>query len=391
MRQLLLFLLPLVLMLSAVAAQNISQATIKIVAVPANTLPQDKLYAASNLNRWNPKDPTFQFVRSGNNYVLSLTRPVGTTMLYKITKGSWDYVEKSKDQYEIDNRCLQFTRNNQTVIIKVANWRTPHKQPRKFTISGDIYLQKDFKMPQLGRQRNLRIYLPPDYHSSARRYPVLYFQDGQNIFDDATSFVGEWQVDETLERLFRQGKTTGVIVVAIDHAGEKRYDEYSPWPNPNRGGGQGDCYSRFLVETLKPFIDSNYRTRPTREFTAIAGSDMGAFISLYTAWKYPQVFAKVAAFSPCFWFAKKPLLAFLKGQRQSLPLQIYIDVGSREGINRQQTLMYPRDAQEIVAVLLHQGIARQNIRFVQDFGAGHHEKDWSRRFPDAFLWLFSAQ
>ena len=150
-----------------------------------------------------------------------------------------------------------------------------------------------FAMPQLGRTRRV----------------WLYLQNGQNVFDRLTAFAGEWGVDETLNQLAASGQEpTGCIVVAIDN-GPNRLDEYSPWNNPAYGGGQGDLYVDFLVQTLKPYIDATYRTLPGRENTGVAGSSMSALITTYAALREPAVFGKVGVFSPAYWFAHPPFFA----------------------------------------------------------------------------------
>jgi len=189
-----------------------------------------------------------------------------------------------------------------TYEFKVYHWRDYVEETGlgTHTIVGNIITFK-MKIPQLdNRERRIWVYLPPDYNQSNRRYPVLYMHDGQNLFDQATSFAGEWQVDETLERLFKE-KGFAIIVVGIDNGGERRIDEYSPWVNSEYGrGGEGDAYVRFIVETLKPYIDSKYRTLPNE--TGIMGSSLGGLISIYAGFKYPEVFKYVGAMSPAFWF-----------------------------------------------------------------------------------------
>src|SRR5690606_36165183 len=144
--------------------------------------------------------------------------------------------------------------------------------------------------------------LPPDYETSAKYYPVLYMHDGQNLFDVRTSFSGEWKVDEHLDSLFLLGDP-GCIVVGIDNGGTNRINEYSPWVNPQYGGGQGDQYIEFLIETLKPYIDQNYRTLPDAEHTGIMGSSMGGLISYYGGLTNQNVFGRIGAFSSSFWFS----------------------------------------------------------------------------------------
>src|SRR3712207_4115220 len=132
-------------------------------------------------------------------------------------------------------------------------------------------LDTAFAMPQLGRTRRVWIYLPPDYATSSKRYPVLYMHDGQNVFDAATSYAGEWGVDEALDSLHAAGDH-GAIVVAVDNGHQQRMNEYSPWKHPQAGGGEGDGYVDFLALTLKPYVDARYRTRPDAASTGIMGS-----------------------------------------------------------------------------------------------------------------------
>ena len=176
-------------------------------------------------------------------------------------------------------------------------------------------LDTAFFMPQLGRHRRVWLYLPTDYaRQPRRRYPVLYLHDGQNVFDAATAYAGEWGVDETLNRLRASGQDpTGCIVVAVDNGGRYRGDEYIPWANPRlKIGGQGAAYVDFLTFTLKPYIDQHYRTRPDAAHTGIAGSSLGGLISVYAALRYPAVFGCVGAFSPAFWVCNDSLRAYVR-------------------------------------------------------------------------------
>jgi metallo-beta-lactamase class B len=148
-------------------------------------------------------------------------------------------------------------------------------QARASTATASVsILDTAFAMPQLERTRRIWLYLPPGYAASTRRYPVLYMHDGQNLFDAATSFAGEWGVDETLDSLHALGDP-GVIVVGIDNGRMKRMDEYTPWHNTRYGGGEGDAYVDFLTQTLKPYVDAHYRTLAERVHTGVAGSSMG--------------------------------------------------------------------------------------------------------------------
>ena len=161
-------------------------------------------------------------------------------------------------------------------------------------------LPTPFLIPGLNRERTVRIYLPPGYEQGTRRYPVLYMHDGQNLFDDATAYAGEWGIDETLNELAKS-RGLELIVVGIDNGGAERIHELNAWDNPQFGKGEGEQYTAFIVEVLKPWIDQHYRTRPDRRHTAIMGSSMGGLISSYAISRYPQVFGKAGIFSPAYW------------------------------------------------------------------------------------------
>lgn len=180
-------------------------------------------------------------------------------------------------------------------------------QERKSTATSTVQIMDTaFQMQKLGRTRRIWIRLPRDYDHSRRQYPVLYMHDGQNLFDRATSYAGEWGVDEALDSL-GIGKND-LIVVGIDNGSEKRLSEYSPYDFRIQGSteikGEGTIYAHFLVNELKPYIDKHYRTKRGRKFTFMAGSSMGGLISFYTALQYPKTFGRIGVFSPSFWISK---------------------------------------------------------------------------------------
>jgi predicted alpha/beta superfamily hydrolase len=156
----------------------------------------------------------------------------------------------------------------------------PPDDGRDHTVTGHVLVLESLESPQLGNRRDIYVYLPRTYAESDRRFPVMYMQDGQNLFDRATSFGEEWGVDQILESA-APGRTEA-IVVGIANTGDTRCDEYSPFRDPKLGGGAGDRYLAFLTDTVKPAVDSRFRTLPGREATGIAGSSMGGLISLYT-------------------------------------------------------------------------------------------------------------
>src|SRR4051812_7718100 len=178
------------------------------------------------------------------------------------------------------------------------------------TIVGTVRVLEQVASPELGNQRDILVYLPSGYDDDQQRYPVLYMHDGQNLFDEATSYTREWQVDETMEALSRAGYPA--IVVGIPNLGEQRIEEYSPFDDPKHGKGKGQAYLGFIVETLKPLIDQQFRTLPDRLHTGIMGSSMGGLISLYAFFQHHEIFGFAGVMSPSLWFAGRAIFDLLR-------------------------------------------------------------------------------
>lgn len=232
--------------------------------------------------------------------------------------------------------------------------------------------------PQLGGARKIWLYLPENYKVSKKKFPVIYMHDAQNLFDKSTSFSGEWQVDETLDSLKAQ-----VIVVGIEHGNEKRIDELTPYPNAKYGGGKADTYLDFIVNTLKPHIDQNYRTKPDVKNTAIFGSSLGGLVSFYAVLKYPKTFGTAGVFSPSFWYTDdiyklmenapktKAKIYFLAGDSESKDDDVVGDVKKMEHL---------LDANRCACLKLSKTVIVK--------GGQHNEKLWRESFAKAYLWLF---
>lgn len=231
--------------------------------------------------------------------------------------------------------------------------------------------------PQLKTERKIWLYLPQDYKTSKKRYPVIYAHDGQNLFDAQTSFVGEWNIDEKLDSLRAR-----VIVVGIENGGDKRLAELTPYPNEKYGGGQADAYLDFIVHTLKPRLDAAYRTRPEAKNTLLMGSSLGGLVSFYALLKYPNVFGKAAVFSPAFWFNRKPLLELMQ-QTRGFDGKVYFLCGDSEGdedmIRDLNTVEHWINTQRCSCKMLNKKVIVK--------GGQHHEKLWRDGFVKAYLWL----
>lgn len=235
-------------------------------------------------------------------------------------------------------------------------------------------------LPALQRARTLRVYLPPSYASRReRRYPVIYLHDAQNLFDDATSYAGEWGIDETLDAL---AKSTGfeAIAIGLDHGDERRLNELSAWPHAQFGAGDNDKYLSDLVDVIKPFVDANWRTLPGREHTAIAGSSFGGLASHYALLRRPDVFSKAGVFSPSYWVSEQ---AFMQAGNVALPAdtRVYFTVGGKEG---EDTVA---NAQRMLGVLRGRGLGERATLSLEP-AFEHNEAAWRAEFPRAVRFLF---
>ena len=260
-------------------------------------------------------------------------------------------------------------------------------------VHGDVRVLKKVASVELGNARDLLVYLPPSYATENRTYPTLYMQDGQNLFDETTSFAGEWRVDEALESAAQQG--VEAIVVGIPNAGVERLAEYSPFTDARFGGGRAAAYVRFVVDTVKPIVDESFRTTSQPELTAMAGSSMGGLVSLYAFFERPDVFGLVAAMSPSVGFVKAALVQYLES-RPFRGGRIYLDVGTAEGgpQRRDPLELRPGSSAYVTAVrsvrdlLIGKGYALgKDLLYVEDDGAVHNENAWARRFPNALAFL----
>lgn len=365
-----------------------AQMTITITA-PSYTPILDNLYMAGTMNNWSEMSASHQFTRQTNgSFTLTLSGITnGTALSYKITRGSWATVETNASGGDVSNRTLTF-QNGGAATISIANWHDFGFGEATHTISANVQvLDSDMLMPQLGgRTRRIWVYLPTDYTTNtAQRYPVVYMHDAQNLFDVATSFSGEWGIDEAMNSLaITDPNLTKAIIVGIDNGGASRIDEYCYWTNPTYGGGEGDEYMAFLVNTLKPTIDQRYRTLTDRANTALIGSSLGGLISYYGALEYQNIIGKAGVFSPSFWFSNQIIpWTQAKGKQQSM--RLYFVCGDSESSG-----MVP-DMNNVYSSLQGIGFSEPNeLKKKVVSGGQHSEWFWRQEFPDAYRWLFAS-
>jgi predicted alpha/beta superfamily hydrolase len=229
--------------------------------------------------------------------------------------------------------------------------------------------------PQLQTIKKIWIYLPKNYATNKKNYSVIYMHDAQNLFDSKTSFAGEWNIDEKLDSLQAQ-----VIVVGLEHGNEKRMDELTPFKNEKYGGGKAEDYLEFVVKTIKPKIDSLYRTKTNAKNTLIMGSSLGGLASFYATLKYPEIFGKAAVFSPSFWFSEE---IYKYAQKTSkIKSKIYFLCGDKESddmvtdLNRMEYLL---NTKRCYCLNLNE---KKIVK-----GGQHNEKLWRDGFVKAIQWL----
>ncbi|MGZ3839913.1 MAG: alpha/beta hydrolase-fold protein [Flavisolibacter sp.] len=359
-----------------------AQYTVRLVLdqLPSYQKAGEKVYLTGSFNNWNPRDEKFLLQPGEGKGSLTLSLPRGL-MEYKFTRGSWQTVESGNGGFPTANRKL-VVEGDTTIRARVDDWADHFPPlPRPHTATGNVHvIDTAFYIPQLHRFRRVWVYLPASYSHTSRKYPVLYLQDGQNVFDAATSGYGEWGVDEALDTLGpRMGET---IVVAVDHGGDKRINEYAPYDMEKYGRGEGNAYVDFLVKTLRPYINRHYRTRKEGRYNFVAGSSMGGLISLYAILKYPGKFGAAGVISPAFWI-NPPLKHIDPKMARKIKGRIYFYAGQSESES-----MVP-DMLNVFAQLHRYSKARMET--VIRAGGQHNEATWRAEFPLFYSWLFKKQ
>jgi metallo-beta-lactamase class B len=360
-----------------------AQFSIRLVVNDVATKNADDIYVAGNFNNWNPRDESYKLkpFGGGRKGVVVKDLPVGN-YAFKFTRGSFDRVECQSDGRDIEDRIINIEADA-IFECNIKGWKDNYPdKPKPYTATPQVKIMDTaFAIPQLNRKRRIWIYLPKGYASSNKTYPVLYMNDGQNLFNEQTASFGEWGVDEILDSM---QKATGkeCIIVGVDHGRNYRLSEYAPYSfetNKVKIKAEGKQYVDFLANTLKPYIDTKYRTKKTFENTFIAGSSMGGLISLYAVMQYPQVFGSAGVFSPSFWTAKD---LFVDGAvfKNPNPINLYFYCGGKEG---EQMIGDMNKMADVFANKLNIRIFRTVTQIGQ-----HSEKYWHLEFPRFYEWLF---
>lgn len=259
-------------------------------------------------------------------------------------------------------------------------------------VTGELRLH-EFRSRVFRNTRFVRVWLPPGYDDPAnqsQRYPVLYLNDGQNLFEASSSFTHvEWQVDETADRLIREGIVPPMLIVGLDNTGKNRIREYVPHRSlhPMMLRVQGSRYPDFLIKEVMPFLGRHYRVATGPENTGLGGSSLGALIALYTGAQRPDVIGHLLLESPSLWVSNRQIIAESRKVRR-WPQRIYLGTGTEEAGREDQNRSMVDDVRELAGIFGRAGLDDKRLKLVIEEGATHHESAWARRFPEALTFLF---
>ena len=340
------------------------------------------VYITGNFNNWDPRDANFQLqLVEDNKYFIEIADEIlPENIEYKFTRGGWENGEIDRHGNVNPNRKVE--RSLQQIGDTVERWRInwgPFK--KEFSPLVEIISEKFF-IPQLNKTRKIWALLPYNYHSTTENYPVLYLQDAQNLFNEGSAF-GNWEIDQKMSILAEYGRGE-VIIIAIENGSEDRIKEYVLDHNSITENAEGKKYIRFLADTLKPYVDSVYRTKPEREFTGIGGSSLGALISIYSGFLYPEVYSKLMIFSPSLWVNPEnnfPVMNF----KNPYEIKVYLYAGEKESEKMTERIAL---FEKTMKGWETSNSVQPQIKTSLNPEGKHQEFFWSQEFPRAMEWLF---
>ena len=380
----------LILIMLGVGLDSLAAQYDFIVEPPLGYQKNDDIYLVGNFNDWTVAGGTAKKLTYSNG---KLTTQIETSLndlhFTFVKNADWQHMPASLFGKSLCTYYQHVDGHNKIVYADIPAWKTDQAAKAVApSLTGNIQTLKAFVNPQFKRVDDIAIYFPPSYQKNSKKlYPVLYVLDGQNVFDAATAYSSEWQLDEIVEQLIAQHKLEEMIVVAVPNS-KARWIEYNPWPFKNAKGelqqGEGDLTMQFITKTLKPYMEKNYRIKRSR--SGLAGSSLGGLMALYAALEYSNHFAFVAAFSPALDVqdakGNNVLFEAIKQSEATAAVKIYMDIGKIE---------YGDFARidELKQLFINKGINPEYLRLVKDELGRHCEEDWSKRFPAAIQWLMA--
>jgi predicted alpha/beta superfamily hydrolase len=339
------------------------------------------VFISGNFNNWATQDLHFKMQKIGEGqYIFQFPQDFQypDELAYKFTKGDWSDVEIDKYGSRTPNRYTKLKAGVQEDFVE--RWRHNWLPFKDSFLPKVQVLSKEVEIPQLNKKRRVWVLLPHNYQQETARYPVLYLQDAQNLFNEKSPF-GNWEIDKKLAVMAEYG-IGDIIIVAIEHGEKERVLEY----NVGRtilGNGDGKKYIRFVTDTLKPLIDKTYRTKPDREHTGIGGSSMGGLVSFLAGIMYPEVYGKLMIFSPSLWVIPKIKFSFLD-IFDPMQTRIYFYAGANES----KTML--EEVRKLKKRLLKRKVLKEKLEIQVSVNpeGKHNETYWSDEFPKAIEWLF---
>lgn len=361
-----------------------SQEDVKVAirVITTNLQAESEVYITGNddkLGNWKP-DAVELLEVEDNIWTKSFSFSKGKKLEFKLTLGNWNSEALNDDGTVPSNKKLEVFKDT-TIEISVKLWSDTSKQKSVGQITGIVKYHLNMKAESL-KPRDVIVWLPPFYFiQPEKRYPVLYMHDGQNIFNPKTSFLNvDWQIDETADTLIRKDLIEDIIIVGIYNTPQRR-SEYSE-------NDTGYAYMNFIIDSLKPFIDRNYRTKTSREYTAVGGSSMGGLISFMLAWEHPDIFSKAICMSPAFKVRRFNFVDNVesyKGEKKNI--KFYIDNG---GVELDSLIQF--GINDMLSTLNKKGFKeKEDYYWIQDLNAKHNEDAWSKRVWRALIFLFGTE
>jgi predicted alpha/beta superfamily hydrolase len=355
-----------------------------VVRVPEMTPPESSVFVAGDgplLGEWHADRTTLELLEDGT-YRTRLDLPVGFRGRFLVTLGHWRDAENDGRGGELAPRELHFDRQRR-VEVNVSGWGREC-----------VRYYHDFSSRFLPHPRTISVWLPPGYDlAPAQRYPVLYMQDGQNLFDAETAFAGNpWRADEIAEREVRGGRVQPLLIVGIANTVD-RIREYGPRQFEENGEDRSRDYGRFVVEEVKPFIDATYRTLPGAEHAGVGGSSMGGLISLHLCQWYPDVFRHCAALSPSLWWDREFFLRTMADSPEWLErCRVWADMGTREGASEAGMKAMSRRVRRLAEHFKQRELREEErFHFEEVEGGMHNETAWGGRFDRVLRFLFGSE
>lgn len=279
------------------------------------------------------------------------------------------------------------------VALASASFQQPAESVRIESAVG-TYAVKSVNSRHLNNTRDITVLFPEGYEKDTSvRYPVLYMHDSQNIFNGKTSYIPnqEWKVDETSRAMARAGLVQKLIIVGIPNMGIDRANEYLPTrakfgrQGEEEVGGKADLYGKFLIEEVKPLIDSTFRTKKGPGDTGLCGSSFGGIITLHLGMTRPDVFGRLGVVSPSLWWDNGVMQKRIEQHKFPWKVRMWMDMGTQEGDGAIRARAFEK-------TLMAKGMKpKKDFIYFEEEGGQHNEAAWARRFGEILLFLFPTK